>query len=307
MDRAHCALVFLDESPECGRESARHRQDLKSWAPASRETERFGRRTGRLRDAKKRSWIRVVASSSGDTRLHMARILRYRILIVDNQPIFRHGLRKVISSESDLCVVGEANGGSEVPRMAAALKPDVIILENQLPESATAGILGELNKLRLSAFPIVMVDEIRRTDVLENLRLGARGVLGKDSSPELLVRCIRNVAAGQYWIGPESVVHLVEILRNPSSATPKTFGLTERELQVVQAITDGCTNREIAEQFFISQQTVKHHLNKIFDKVGVSNRLELAMFVIHHGIVKNSQSQKVAEMSPMPQTRPHSA
>jgi two-component system nitrate/nitrite response regulator NarL len=214
------------------------------------------------------------------------RALRFRILIVDSHPIFRQGLRNVISSESDLSVVGEATSGCQVVRMAGDLKPDVVLLDDRMPGSTTAEILAELNKFSRAARAVIMVDEIRQNEVLVALRLGARGLLSKESTPELLLRCIRSVTAGQYWIGRESVVQLVEIFKNPSLAPQRSFGLTERELQVIQAIVDGCTNREIARQFFISQQTVKHHLNKIFDKVGVSSRLELAMFAIHHNLTK---------------------
>src|SRR5206468_834222 len=214
---------------------------------------------------------------------------RLRILILDDHPVFRVGLKKVFSSQPDFLVVGETTAGSDLLRMARKVKPDVIFLDNRIPGWSTAGLLSELDRVKCGASTVLMVDELRQSEILQALQLGARGVLGKDSPPDFFLKCVRSVTTGQYWIGQESVVRLVEILKDPSLAPKHSFGLTPRELQITEAIVDGLTNRDIANQFALSQQTVKNHINRIFDKVGVSSRLELAMFVVHHDSLKDQK------------------
>ena len=128
---------------------------------------------------------------------------------------------------------------------------------------------------------------IERAQIVEALQLGARGIVLKESATQLLLKSIRSVMAGQYWVGNESVSDLVTTLRDlmvppREEARKKTFGLTPRELEIISAIVAGYTNKDIAEKFSISEQTVKHHLTNIFDKLGVSNRLELALFAVNH-------------------------
>jgi len=113
----------------------------------------------------------------------------------------------------------------------------------------------------------------------------------KDSASTVLFECIHNVMAGRYWIGKESVSDLVQALRRflppPVDARRKGFGLTGRELELIATIVAGYTNKDIAQKFSISEQTVKHHVTNIFDKLGVSNRLELVLFAIEHHLVDN--------------------
>jgi two-component system, NarL family, nitrate/nitrite response regulator NarL len=119
--------------------------------------------------------------------------------------------------------------------------------------------------------------------------LGARGLVMKDAATSMLFKCIRTVTAGQYWVGRQGVSNLVQTLKQyksaAKSARPKNYGLTPREFEVIKAVVSGYPNKEIAGQLSISEQTVKHHVTSIFDKLGVYNRLELTLFVFHHGIV----------------------
>ena len=219
---------------------------------------------------------------------------RLRILIVDDHPIFRNGLRRALSSEPDFDVVGEATGGGEALRMACKARPDIILLDNHMPGSTTTAILADLNNAKCCARTILMSEELDQDEIIEALQLGARAVLGKNANTELFLKCIRSVIAGQLWVGQESVLRLVEILKNPLLAPKECFGLTPRERQITEAIVDGLTNRDIAQQCSLSEQTVKNHLNRIFDKVGVSSRLELAMFAIHHGILNRNHGSPPA-------------
>lgn len=213
-----------------------------------------------------------------------------RILIADDHPIFRDGLRRLLESERDLKVVGEASDGGEAVRMAAELKPDILLLDLAMPRVPGLEALRELAASGSPLRTILLTAAVENAQIVEALQLGARGVVLKDSATKLLLKSIRTVMAGQFWVGRESVHDLVQFLRKSLAASPsgddrKNFGLTRREMQILGAIVAGFTNKEIAQKFGLSEDTVKHHLTNIFDKCGVSNRLELALFALNHRLV----------------------
>jgi len=215
---------------------------------------------------------------------------KIRILVADDHPIFRDGLRKLLEAEPDFCVIGEASDGQEAVKLAHELKPDVLLLDLAMPRQPGLDALRELTAASTPVRTILLTVAIEKAQLVEALQLGARGVVLKETSTELLLKSIRSVVAGQYWVGREAVTDLVRVLRDliPAAgeeAKKKAFGLTPRELEVVSAIVLGYTNKDIARKFTISEDTVKHHLTNIFDKVGVSNRLELALFSIEHRLV----------------------
>ena len=215
---------------------------------------------------------------------------KIRILVADDHPIFRDGLRKLLEAEPDFRVIGEASDGQEAVKLAHELKPDVLLLDLAMPRQPGLDALRELTAAATPVRTILLTVAIEKAQLVEALQLGARGVVLKETSTELLLKSIRSVVAGQYWVGREAVTDLVRVLRDliPAAgeeAKKKAFGLTPRELEVVSAIVLGYTNKDIARKFTISEDTVKHHLTNIFDKVGVSNRLELALFSIEHRLV----------------------
>jgi two-component system nitrate/nitrite response regulator NarL len=215
---------------------------------------------------------------------------RIRLLIADDERLFREGLRVLLETEPCFQVVGYASDGAETVRLAKQLKPDVLLLDVVMPRMGGLDTLRALRKHRLRVKTILVTGAIERTAVLNALQLGARGVVLKDVDPELLFKSIHVAMRGEYWMDRAAVSDLVTALREASPqpdvpAAQRPFGLTRRELEIVTAVAGGQSNREIAQQLRISEETVKHHLTRIYDKVGASTRLELALFARHHGLV----------------------
>jgi two-component system, NarL family, nitrate/nitrite response regulator NarL len=214
-----------------------------------------------------------------------------RILLADDHPIFRDGLRRLLEAEPDLKVVGEACDGAEAVKMARQLKPDIMLLDLAMPRTPGLEALREMSSgaAANSVRVILLTAAAEKKQIVEALQLGARGVVLKDSATQLLLKSIHTVMSGEYWVGRESVSNLVQYLRNlvqssGEEAKQKKFGLTPRELEIVSAVVAGYSNKEIAEYFKISEDTVKHHLSNIFDKLGVSTRLELALFAVNQAL-----------------------
>jgi two-component system, NarL family, nitrate/nitrite response regulator NarL len=211
------------------------------------------------------------------------------ILIADDHPIFRDGLRRLLEAEPGLKVIGEACDGAEAVKMARELKPDILLLDLAMPRHPGLEALRDLGSGQNSVRVILLTAAAEKQQIVEALQLGARGVVLKDSATQLLLKSIQTVMSGEYWVGRESVSNLVQYLRSlvqssGEEARQKKFGLTPRELEIVSAVVAGYANKEIAEYFKISEDTVKHHLSNIFDKLGVSTRLELALFAVNQSL-----------------------
>ena len=212
-----------------------------------------------------------------------------RILIADDHPIFRDGLRRLLETQPGLTVVGEAEDGSTVARLVGGLSPDILLLDIAMPKVTGMAALEHLAEQASGVKTILLTAAVGSTEVVKALQLGAKGVVLKENATQVLFDCIRHVMAGNYWVGREGVADLVQILRDLTSGTGehqrRRFGLTRRELTIVGAIVSGLSNKEIASRLTISEDTVKHHLSNIFNKAGVSSRLELALFAVHHKLV----------------------
>jgi two-component system, NarL family, nitrate/nitrite response regulator NarL len=216
-----------------------------------------------------------------------------RVLIADDHPLVRAGVRAVLGPHDDLSVVGEAADGAEAIRLALQLKPDILLLDLSMPARSGVDVIRELNAAEARCRTVILTASVDQSDIVELLKLGARGVVLKASSMTLLVKSIRKVHEGELWLGREAVADVVTALtrgRDDATSLPSSpaappapdIRLTARERETLALVVEGDSNKDIARRLKVTENTVKHHLTSIFDKAGVSNRLELALYAIRH-------------------------
>lgn len=216
-----------------------------------------------------------------------------RILLADHQEIFRNGLRRLLEAETGFVVVGEAGNGLEALRLVQELQPDVLLLDLAMPCGAGLEVLKKLADMPEPVRTIALTTIVDKETLVAALQYGARGVVLKESATSMLFKCIRKVIDDEYWICREDVGQIVEAMRKltqqvnaPGPVPANKFRLTRREMDIVAAVAAGESNKGIAERLSLSEDTVKHHVSNVFDKLGVFSRLELAVFAINHRLVK---------------------
>ena len=220
-----------------------------------------------------------------------------RVILADPQAIYRVGIRKIFALEDDIRVIAQAETLLNLHAALQRFPADVVILEGSLIAGVVDAI-PELIKRSPNAKLIVQVSESNEANTVELYRRGVRGVVPRSISPDLLVKCVRKIAAGETWIDNQSVSWVIEAYRAQASAlmSPRSKPrLSNKEVAIISCITRGMRNKEIAYQVGTTEQVIKNYLRKIYDKLGVSDRLELALYCVHHQLLKDyPQDQELA-------------
>lgn len=214
-----------------------------------------------------------------------------RVIVADTQAIFRAGLRKVFALEDDIRVVGQAETLAQTQSAAAKFTADVLIFESALTPNPVEAV-AELMRLNTKLKIVVVTPGSDEELTLDLFRKGAHGIVSREVEPELLVDCLRKVVAGDTWLDPQGVRWVMEAFRNqsnrPAGSRPKVQ-LTPKETLIVSCVTQGMKNKEIALRVGTTEQVVKNYLRKVYDKLGVADRLELALYCLNHHVVDNTK------------------
>lgn len=208
-----------------------------------------------------------------------------RLALADDHPIVLDGLERVFQSEPDIEIVDRCTNGEEALTAVREHKPDVLLLDVRMPKMDGIKVLRTLREEGSRVKVVVLTADPDSSQMLEAIRLGVGGVLLKEQAPGLVVQCVREVHAGETWIGKQSYANVLEdLLRRGAERDAAASVLTPRESQLASLVAKGLRNKEIGDQLGISEGTVKIHLHRIYEKVGVANRVELTLFAQKHGI-----------------------
>ena len=218
-----------------------------------------------------------------------------RIILADSQAIYRVGIRKIFALEDDLRVVAQADSLENLRAAIDRYPTDVVLLEGALL-AGTTNAIPELLRVSPDVKLIVQTVSTDENHTVELYRRGVRGIISRSISPDLLVRCVRRIAAGETWIDNQSVNWVIEAYRAQAAAlvSPKSQPrLSPKEIAIITCITQGKRNKEIAFQLGTTEQVIKNYLRKIYDKLGVSDRLELALYCLHNKIIQADADEEV--------------
>jgi len=219
---------------------------------------------------------------------------KIRIVVADDHPIFRDGLCKLLALEEDFEVVAQAQDGRQVLDVLQQHEPDILLLDLKMPGLDGLATLQRLQVAKNKTRVIVLTASDDKNEFVQAMKLGTSGIVLKQTATELLIKSIRKVHAGEIWLDSHTTAAVIrQFVANddapppPPQAAPRDrerSPLSQREREIVALVAQGFKNKEMAEKMFISEQTVKNHLHNIFDKLGVSDRLELALYAIHNNL-----------------------
>jgi two-component system nitrate/nitrite response regulator NarL len=233
-------------------------------------------------------------SAEGDSLEAQAKPGVIRIILADSQAIYRVGIRKIFALEDDLRVVAQADSLDNLRAAIERYPSDVVLLEGALL-SGSANAVPDLLRVAPHAKLIIQAVSADESHTVELYRKGVRGIISRSISPDLLVRCVRRIAAGETWIDNQSVNWVIEAYRAQAAAlvSPKSQPrLSPKEMAIITCITQGKRNKEIAFQLGTTEQVIKNYLRKIYDKLGVSDRLELALYCLHNKIIQGDTDEE---------------
>jgi two-component system nitrate/nitrite response regulator NarL len=219
---------------------------------------------------------------------------KIRIVVADDHPIFRDGLCRLLALEEDFEVVAQAQDGRQVLDVLQQYEPDILLLDLKMPGLDGLATLQRLQSGRNKTRVIVLTASDDKNEFVQAMKLGTSGIVLKQTATDLLIKSIRKVHAGEIWLDSHTTAAVIrqfvaadEAPNAPQTAAPRErerSPLSQREREIVALVAQGFKNKEMAEKMFISEQTVKNHLHNIFDKLGVSDRLELALYAIHNNL-----------------------
>jgi DNA-binding NarL/FixJ family response regulator len=233
----------------------------------------------------------ALSGSSSGTGIPMSS--KIRIVVADDHPIFRDGLCRLLALEEDFEVVAQASDGRQVLDVLQQFEPDILLLDLKMPGLDGLATLQRLQAAKNKTRVIVLTASDDKNEFVQAMKLGTSGIVLKQTATELLIKSIRKVHAGEIWLDSHTTAAVIrqfvaaEDTPPPPQSAPRDrerSPLSQREREIVALVAQGFKNKEMAEKMFISEQTVKNHLHNIFDKLGVSDRLELALYAIHNNL-----------------------
>ena len=235
-----------------------------------------------------------LVTNAGHTLNEECALPAIRILIIEDQTLFRDGITRLLSEQADLEVAGSTDSLSVAVENIRKVRPDIALMGWSANSSNFQKIFAAIHDAKAPTRVILLTADGVKEDLVEAVRQGCSGIVPKQTSTELLLKSIRKVHAGELWLDRTTTADVIRRLARKGSAGPNTASrqglrenaavLSTRELEIVVLVARGFKNKEMAERMFITEQTVKNHLHNIFDKVGVSDRLELALYAIHNNL-----------------------
>jgi len=232
------------------------------------------------------------STPSAPSEVHMV-TAPIRLFIADAHPIVLEGLRNLLSQYPTLDILGEASDGMDAIEKIVELDPDVVLLDPKLPRIDGLTVLRSIQTRAPRTKVILFAGSENKEEFVEAMKLGCSGILLKDASTSLIEKSIQKVHAGEIWLDSNTTAAVIRQFASPSefpaahsNGKPgrERIQLSQREREIIVLIAQGYKNKEIAEKMFITEQTVKNHLHNVFDKLGVSDRLELALYAIHNNL-----------------------
>ena len=212
-----------------------------------------------------------------------------RVIVADSEPIFRVGVRRICAVEDDIRIVAQVESAANALTAVGRYEADLILFESGLsdsPREAVSNLLAVAPSLKI----VLVMNEATEEETVEFLRRGVRGIVTRSIGPDLLIRCIHKVHEGETWLDSRGINWVIEAYRAQASqlTSPRSrMKLSPKELEIIAGVTQGLRNKDIAQEVGTTEQVVKNYLRKIYDKLGVSDRLELALYCMHHRLLEN--------------------